>query len=181
MFEYTCLSPLIPASKLPNDVTLIFAGYNEPFTNKNCLEFIKLGLEKGHEIRLYTTLFRVSMKTSKQLLKLHKKYKEQFNHIWIHLPDDKGNMPGWKYSDEYVEVLDFFCKNFPANTMTLDSDNQIHSSLKGKFSTNNWYLHTRAGNVNSDNIQNQKYYAPPRYEFFTECTRNKDFTSNVFL
>ena len=78
-------------------------------------------------------------------------------------------------------LLHFLKKVPKANAMTLDANNQIHSSLKNKVETFSWYLHTRANNVNTENIIGQEYHQPPKYEFFTECTRNKDYASNVVL
>ena len=41
--------------KVPQEITIIFSGFTEPFLNKDCVEMILYAHEKGHKIAIFTT------------------------------------------------------------------------------------------------------------------------------
>jgi organic radical activating enzyme len=168
-------------SKLPDDVRIDFSGFTEPWSNRNCNKFVKMCLDNRRTIAIYTTLVGMSLEQAKELKSMFEHHTSQFDEIWIHLPDTQGNMPGFRYNTVFQEVLDYFRENFPANFMTMDNSSKIDRNIKGVIKLENWYLHTRANNVNTAKINNTQYHPAPRYEFVTECTREKNYRANVLL
>lgn len=169
--------------KLPQDYRIVFAGYTEPWANPLCNQFVKIALEKGFSISIYTTLYNVSLQQADELANLIDQYHQQVKHFWIHLPDRNNNMRGFKYSSEYDQVLTriLSIRNTSIHTMTMDSKSQIHPDITSSVSPNPWYLHTRANNLNQDDIKQQPVHLPPRYEYIVECTRDPELKSNILL
>ncbi len=70
--------------KLPLDVTVDFTGFYEPFLNPACTDMILYAADRGHSVRLSTTIMGL---TPEQIVR--------FEHIpfvkfAVHLPDDIG-------------------------------------------------------------------------------------------
>jgi hypothetical protein len=168
-------------NKLPSDVVICFAGYTEPWANQDCNKFVRMALEHGHIIDIYTTLYGITIDKCHELISILKSHPDQVNDFWVHLPDQKGNMIGWSHSDEYDQVLNTIKKNISCNEMTMDADNKVCNDITVETKPNTWYLHTRADNLNVSKIRSQPVNMPPRYEFIVECTRNKDLHSNILL
>lgn len=171
-------------NKIPKDFRIVFAGYTEPWTNKQCNNFVRTALQQQRKIHIYTTLYGMTYDQALELIDLVKQYPQQVAEIYIHLPDAKGNMVGWRYDEEYQRVLDlFYTQLTKTRFMTLDSESNINPALNIKFDQrlSPWYLHTRANNLDTRLVQGQKFYEPPVYEFVVECTRDKEFKSNVLL
>jgi radical SAM protein with 4Fe4S-binding SPASM domain len=167
--------------KLPVDVEIIFAGYTEPWANKHCNEFVRMSLEKGHNIQIYTTLYGILVEQCYELVAILKKHPQQLKQFWIHLPDSKGNMLGWRHSSEYDHVLQIIKSGINCHEMTMDEHAQVSSEITVATNPVNWYLHTRADNLDISKIQSQPVHISPKYEFVVECTRNKNLHSNVLL
>jgi len=169
--------------KLPKDVEIIFSGYTDAWANKLCNQFVELALINGFNISVYTTLYCLTISECEQLVALLETYTSQVKQIWIHLPDSNGNMLGFRYSKEYDKVLSRFkqIKTIRINEMTMDENSIVDSAIQTKTKPSNWYLHTRADNLTLKNIKNQPVNLPPKYEYIVECTRNKEYHSNVLL
>jgi radical SAM protein with 4Fe4S-binding SPASM domain len=170
-------------NKLPKDVEIIFAGYTEPWANKLCNQFVKLALESGFTISVFTTLYNITLDECVELADLLEKYFVQVKRIWIHLPDTRGNMLGFRYSEEYENVLSRFkqIRNNRINEMTMDTNSRVDARLQTKTNALSWTLHTRANNLNTNLINNQLVEEPPVHKYVVECTRNKNFHDNILL
>lgn len=172
-------------NKLPNDVEIIFAGYTEPWANKLCNQFVKLALEKNYRIAIYTTLYNITIDECDELVSILLQYKHLVKEIWIHLPDAQGNMLGFKYSQEYVTVLQKIkslkLKGIMVAEMTMDDKAAVDKQINVVTKPVNWYLHTRADNLTRENIKGQAVREPPKYSYIVECTRNKDYHSNILM
>ena len=167
--------------KLPAEFEIIFAGYTEPWLNRDCTDFVEYAVHQGRRVAIYSTLYNMSPTDVDRLIDLFRQFPDQLTQFWIHLPDVKGNMRGWKNSDNYQYALQQFRTTINPSLMTMDADGRVHSDLEVNFKPVQWYLHTRAKNLDVEKISGQQYHEPPRYEFVVECTRDKDFSSNVML
>ena len=167
--------------KLPSDVRIVFSGFTEPWANKNCNTFVEMCLRQGRQIAIYTTLTHITLVHAIQLVDLLNSHKSQVEEVWIHMPDAHGNMPGFSYSTEYEQVLTYVKKVLDPSFMTMSADKRIDPNINIDVKPVNWYLHTRANNVDVIKIKESTYNPAPRYEFVTECTRERDYRANVLL
>ena len=169
--------------KLPLDVEIVFAGYTEPWANKLCNTFVELALQKGFNIQIYTTLYNITAEECDRLVNVLMSYPTQVKQIWLHLPDTKKNMIGFRYNADYEYTLNRIkqLKNMPVYEMTMDENSQVDPMIKATTNTVSWYLHTRADNLNTDNIKGQFVHQSPRYEYIVECTRQKEYHANILL
>ena len=94
--------------KLPKHVEIGFSGMSEPWANPQCTDMLKLTLEKGHNVRIFTTLYGIRKDDAKTIIALLTKHRRQVQFLNIHLPDAKDNMPGWKPSQEWLSVFVLF-------------------------------------------------------------------------
>jgi organic radical activating enzyme len=169
--------------KLTPDYRIIFAGYTEPWANPLCNQFVSTALKQGFKISIYSTLYNISVAQADELATMLDQYHEQVVDFWIHYPDQNGNMRGFRYSEEYEQVLQrmLSMRHVRAFSMTMDAESKIHPSIKVDVHPTSWYLHTRADNLNLEDIKGQSVHMPPKYEYIVECTRDKDLKSNILL
>lgn len=111
--------------KLPLEVNIIFSGMCEPWLNKNCTKMLKMALDKGHQVFVFTTL--VGMSIDKDLVQLKKiKFPKDFGFI-VHLPSvDK--IESINVSQEYLDNVSYVVKNNLASRFHYygqDIDNRI--------------------------------------------------------
>ncbi|HCT89970.1 MAG TPA: hypothetical protein DF613_01105 [Lachnospiraceae bacterium] len=85
--------------KIPRDVIISFTGFVEPFANPKCLDMILYALDGGYTVRVFSTLYNVSIKDYKKF-KDHKNLKT----LDVHLPDSNGNTR-FPMTEEYKETL----------------------------------------------------------------------------
>lgn len=169
--------------KLPKDVEIVFAGYTEPWANKLCTDFVTYALEKQFKISIYTTLYNLTPDEFDKLTQVLSRYYKQVSQFWVHLPDQNNNMLGFRYTEDFEYVLgqSTKIKLFPIRYMTMDAKEIIDPQIKIKVRTHNWYFHTRANNLEVENIKKQSINMPPKYEWVVECTRQKEYHANVLL
>lgn len=67
----------------PQKVSVIFAGYFEPFANPQFVDMLRLANEQERRIDLFTTLWGIRKDNMAALTKI------KFNHVCLHLPDGK--------------------------------------------------------------------------------------------
>lgn len=169
--------------KLTPDYQIVFAGYTEPWANPLCNQFVKTALEQKFQISIYTTLYNINIEQANELATMLEENWRLVVDFWIHLPDQNNNMRGFKHSTEYDQVLSRMLKlqRVKVNTMTMDSQSRPHPDITVNVKPSNWYLHTRADNLNQQYIQDQPVHQPPQYEYIVECTRDSELKSNILL
>jgi radical SAM protein with 4Fe4S-binding SPASM domain len=158
----------------------VFAGFSEPWANPLCNKLLQYVLEQEYNVGIYTTLYGLSKEDTDFAMSLIKKHKEQINYTWLHLPDAHNNMPGWKYSEKWQYAYERF-SDIHATSMTLSSTSTVNTQIELINNVSSWYLHTRADNLDVSKIQDQHVESPPRNEFPIECTRDKNYHSNILL
>jgi hypothetical protein len=104
----------------PNNVSITFAGYFEPFANPQFVDMLKLANEQQRRIDLFTTLWGIRKENIEELSKI------QFNQVCLHLPD--GKYMREPMTDNYRDLF------FEFQT----SVSRIHyMSMNGYFKSNN--------------------------------------------
>lgn len=167
--------------KLPKHFTITFAGYSEPWANKQCTDFLEYALVQGRDVAIFTTLSGMTQKDVSRIVTLHQLYTNKFKKFVVHLPDNRGNMRGWSPNDDYSLAVQAISKQISdCQFITMDQENQTHESLQIQ-STVGWWPITRAGNLDIVKLNNQHVNPAPRHDFVVECLRDKNFTSNVML
>lgn len=93
--------------RIPKDVIISFTGFVEPFANPQCIDMILYALENDYVIRVFSTLYNVSIDA-------YKKFKDYPNlkTLDIHLPDSNGNTR-FPITKEYKETLKYVVDNPP--------------------------------------------------------------------
>lgn len=172
--------------RYPKDLQCYFAGYTEPWANKNCTDFVQMALEQGRKIYINTTLDGITAEDGKRLLDLLDLWSSQVVCVCLHLPDVHNNMRGWRYTDEYKQLLDMFLerkKKYNFYYMTMDSaGDQVHPSLRLTSKRAPWWKgNTRAGNLDTSLIKAQFVWPTPRNEFVVECLAFTGYHSSVLL
>lgn len=133
--------------KLPQEVRVTFAGFTEPWLNKDCTNMVLYAHEKGHPISIFTTGIGMSIDDIERIK--HIPFAGNPNGCFtLHLPDQerKAKHPITK---RYIEVIEHFGKiqneihNF--TTMCMGT---VHEDVRHVFSSAPVYdMWSRAGNL----------------------------------
>ena len=86
-------------SHIPKNSIVTFAGFSEPFLNKDCVDMILMAHERGFGIELFTTFVGV---TEDDLYKIKD---VPFELITFHIPDEMGYSK-IDMTEEYIKVVD---------------------------------------------------------------------------
>ena len=179
-------------AKIPKYVRIDFSGYVEPFSHSQCDELIDIAIESGHPVCLYTTLQGVKINYVERLVD----YIEAglINPFVIHLPDDSGNMPGFKLHDSYIEILSRLLPREQVTTMTMSPTAhvlpELYTKLRSldnadillsKLPKDSFTGSTRAGSLNTkkveeDQLVKAKGVTPP-----LSCSTTPFYDHNVLL
>ena len=133
--------------KLPQEVRVTFAGFTEPWLNKDCTDMVLYAHEKGHPISIFTTGIGMSIEDIERIK--HIPFAGNPNGCFtLHLPDQerKAKHPITK---RYIEVIEHIGKiqneihNF--TTMCMGA---VHEDVRHVFETAPVYdMWSRAGNL----------------------------------
>lgn len=95
-------------AKVPRHVRIDFSGMAEPWLNPAATEMAVAAFEDRPRVAIYTTLQGMKPDAAAMLIR-------RFGHRigpetpWVvHLPDDEGNMTGWRPSADYFQSLEHF-------------------------------------------------------------------------
>jgi MoaA/NifB/PqqE/SkfB family radical SAM enzyme len=138
--------------KLPQEVRVTFAGFTEPWLNKNCTDMVLYAHEKGHPISIFTTGIGMSIEDIDRIK--HIPFAGGPNGGFVlHLPDQerKAKHPITK---RYIEVIEHFGKVYPQiNNFTTMAMGTIHEQVRHVFSNAPVYaMWSRAGNLLGESI-----------------------------
>jgi radical SAM protein with 4Fe4S-binding SPASM domain len=173
--------------KMPKNVRFDFSGMAEPWVNPDCTDFLRMTLEDGRRVSIYTTLYNISLDEADKIIALLTQYKHLVDVFSIHFPDKNGNMRGWKYSEEWEQVLIKFLewRNTGAvkfEAMTMSDIGMIHESLQHLgIRLYNWVGHDRAGSLNVDQVKEQSINIAPRHDCSITCSKTEWYDQNVLL
>lgn len=178
-------------AKTPRHVTIVFSGMSEPFINPDCIAMIELALSSGFKVEVYSTLFRLSLADAEKLLALMRQYGPQVNRMVVHLPDARGNMPGWKPSPEYEAVLGLLraANKDRAITkiaaITMDDSGEVDprlAHLRLRLRRHGWKPNSRAGSLDDALIASETAQpTTPRHAMPIQCSRDPGYDNNILL
>lgn len=160
---------------VPKSVIISFAGFSEPFQNKDCVKMIQYAYKKGFKIRVNSSLIGLSTDDINKLEEMN------FVKFVIHLPDDH-NATQMKVSDEYLAVIEGVIlskiKNVKWKFHRTASVKDIHEKvqellIKNKIKVDLFDLNSRAGNLDNDKPKISKKEEPLK-----KCL---DFDHNILL
>ena len=195
-------------SKVPQYVRIDFSGMAEPWANPEATSMLAYTLEQGFNVAIYTTLYGIEVEEAERIIAHITKHAEQIEFLCLHLPDQNGNMRGFRYSAEFETVLRAFIKlgksgvlrKFEA--MTMDKGGAVHPQLRnlvhslprprsrrlrGLFrsrlfrSLPRWSGHTRAGSLDTSAIGNQPVEQTLRHATPVSCSFTPFYDHNVLL
>lgn len=161
---------------VPESICISFSGFCEPWMNPVCTQMILHAHQKGHALRVNTTLVGVNRGDIELLKDI------PFIKFVVHLPDNKG-LTRINPDDKYLEVASLLVKlrirNLAWKFHTTDPDIRVHpeisrllSDAKARITYVN--VNNRAGNVRI----NESYKPVNKGRVLHEC---QDFHHNILL
>lgn len=131
--------------KIPEQSTVVFAGFTEPCMNQDVPDMILEAAARGHQVMLLTTLVGLNLADYERIRHIN------FAHFSVHVPDNQGTM-FLAQSRYYDEVLRYVSEN-PPNGVFLFNHHRgqpredVAQYAHGSFPL---ILHDRAGNLEGD-------------------------------
>jgi radical SAM protein with 4Fe4S-binding SPASM domain len=169
--------------KLPKNTRIDFSGMSEPWANPACTDMLRLTLDMGFDIAIYSTLYGMTdPEVVRDLLESHK---SQVKVLTLHLPDANGNMKGWKLTDEWLHALttlSYAKLDIHIDAMTMDRNGVVHPLLKELVpKLSGWVGHTRADSLNVEQVKGQEISITPHNTFALTCASTPFYDRNVLL
>ena len=170
-------------AKLPKNTRIDFSGMSEPWANPACTTMLEMVLYMGFKVAIYTTLY--GMAEPEQVKKVLEEHPAQVEVIMLHLPDNNGNMKGWKATTEWMNAFEVMTKvDVPCGigAMTMDRSGVVHEFLQpyvGKLA--GWQGHTRADSLDVEQIKGQAISITPHNTFPLTCRSTPFYDRNVLL
>lgn len=178
--------------KIPPHVRIDFSGMAEPFENPACIEMVRIASETNNPIAIYTTLS--GLKKADAIFLKELIIKGRIFVFTIHLPDNTGNMRGFKYTEEYMKCLEILLPLDSVTCMTMSKNAQIdsrlleiinNSTLKKKLipklPKNSFKGIRRAGSLNADKIDGQPLHDKVQWNCALICASTPFYDHNVLL
>lgn len=134
-------------STIPKDVVIVFAGFCEPWLNKDCLKMVLYVFNEGYKIEMFTTLVGMSLSDFKKIEHIN------FNRFVVHLPNDSDNI---KVNQDYLKLLKYILTQkgcFEFNYV----GNKLHNKLSFVPNTKDIQIIDRAKNLDIFFECNVKY------------------------
>jgi len=133
--------------KLPQEVRVTFAGFTEPWLNKDCTDMVLYAHETGHPISIFTTGIGMSIEDIERIK--HIPFAGNPNGCFtLHLPDQerKAKHPITK---RYIELIEHIGKiQHEIHNFTTMCMGDVHEDVKHVFSDAPVYdMWSRAGNL----------------------------------
>ena len=173
--------------KLPWDCRVDFSGMAEPWVNPDCSDMLEYALSSGRNVSIYTTLYNWDRATVGRVADLMSEYSAQFEVFSIHFPDAKGNMRGWKYSEDWDYALYVtnnvatMC-NIKFEGMTMSDQGQVHPDLAHHgVHLYNWSGHDRAGSLNKEQVKEQPIVFITEHTKPITCGKTELYNQHVLL
>jgi Iron-sulfur cluster-binding domain len=174
--------------KVPKHVRIDFSGMAEPWANPDATAMLRLALESGYAVAIYTTLYDMLPADGLTVVELLRHHAAQIEVLCLHLPDRNGNMRGWQYSADYETNLRRFITFgmsgvLPSfQVMTMDANGKPHPDLDHlRIQLGSWTGHTRAGNVSADDVPGQQIAGMPEHHSAVSCSFTPFYDQNVCL
>lgn len=168
-------------SKVPPYVRIDFSGMSEPWANRATTDMLAYALGRGFNVAIYTTL--QGMRDPERVVNLIHGYAHKVEAVVVHLPDARGNMPGFKAGERYDQALAAFSTLVPVlgerfQSMTMDEDNRTQGLGP---TTMLWSALSRAGNLDREQLHGQAIEDEPLHTTPLTCSFTPFYDQNVLL
>ncbi|MCP9849822.1 radical SAM/SPASM domain-containing protein [Cyanobium sp. Morenito 9A2] len=165
--------------KMPDDVTIIFAGFSEPFLNEECARMILHAHHKGHPLCVFTTAVGMSLQDVDQIKDIPF---SAYPHggFTIHLPDARG-LAKIDVTPEYLQVLEAL-KAASIQNFSVMSMGAIHPDVESIFPQSSVALPTmnsRSGNLEKQGVSES--FQAASHDGPVICGRDEYIYNNVML
>ena len=120
--------------KVPSEVRITFAGFTEPWLNKNCTDMLLYAHEKGHPISVFTTGVGMKPEDVERLADIP--YAGMPNGgFTLHLPD-KERLAKHPVNENYIKVIEKFkeLEHRIQNFYTMSMAPEIHEDIAHIYS-----------------------------------------------
>lgn len=175
-------------SKVPDYVRIDFSGMSEPWANPDATAMLRHALEGGYNVTVYTTLYGMTRADAGAVVELLTKHAAQVEMLCLHLPDQNGNMRGFRPSPEYEIILAAFVEFGNSGTlrrfeaMTMDRDGGVHPQLVNIVrSLTQWRGNARAGALDTSDLGAQPVEEVPQHATPVSCMYTPFYDHNVVL
>ena len=160
-------------AKVPRYVRIDFSGMAEPWANRFATSMLADTLVDGRNVAVYTTL--QGMRDPERVATLLRDRPSQIEHVVVHLPDSRGNMRGFRDSEQYRNAVEIFRELPGVKFMTM-----AESSVAGSTDMR-WNPITRAGNLDLQQIEGQDIVLDPVHRTPVTCSFTPFYDQNVLL
>jgi MoaA/NifB/PqqE/SkfB family radical SAM enzyme len=133
--------------KIPKQIRITFAGFTEPWLNKNATEMLLWAHERGHPISVFTTAVGMSVDDVKRIKDVPFAPNPNGG-FTLHLPDEEG-LAKHPISKKYIEVIEYI-KSVEDDIMNFSimSMGPVHSEVRHVYeSAATHEMWSRAGNL----------------------------------
>jgi len=161
--------------KLPLFVDVDFAGFAEPWLNPQCGAMLRYALERGHALRIHTTLQGVN---AADVALFRRIPPARLKHFSLHLPSGDAGLERYRIDDTYLATLESVFASGLTPELVYHGT-RIEPRVAERLAALGVPLppaakttHTRAGNVDLtryDALRNRP--APPRLHGSLGCRR----------
>ncbi len=160
-------------AKVPPYVRIDFSGMAEPWANRFATDMLGHTLVKGRTVAVYTTL--QGMRDPVHVRDLLEAFASQVEIVVVHLPDARGNMRGFRDSEQYRRALDLFRNLKGVRFMTMGEE-----SIAGPTDMV-WGAITRAGSLDLQQIEGQAIEEEIAHRKPLTCSFTPFYDQNVLL
>ena len=175
--------------KVPSHVRIDFSGMAEPWLNPEATAMVVHAFNRRPKVALYTTLQGMAPEDAEMLIQ---RYGDRIGHEtpWvIHLPDDEGNMTGWRMSDDYAHALSRFIlyqrDHAPPGLMfmTMSREGRVAEPLRDVFQDRlpGFTGVSRVENLDRADFSPGRLLAPLWHEEAVLCGSTPFFDHNTML
>lgn len=158
---------------VPTEIDIVFSGMAEPFLNPNCAQMIKYAADKGHKVRVFTTMTGLKLEDIEVLKKVNL---NESPSLMLHVPDADNQMKNLVMNEIYFKKLKVFLES-DINIGFECIGEALHPQLEPFLGSDKRVafrkVHTRSQNVNPGKKKRK------RVNKSLTCPRN--LRSNILL
>jgi len=162
--------------KIPQEIRITFAGFTEPFVNKQCADMVLYAHEKGHPVSVFTTGIGMSIEQFEKIADIP--YAGQPNGgFLLHLPD-RERRAKHPITDKYRELLAHIHKNRDRiQNFDVMCMGEVHPEFKHLW----WNINVTKMYSRADNLEKERLLKPELVDetfYWTKHNKAQPVTCN---